>query len=241
MTTDEAMCRLAAGEWGFIDAGASTGGSIHYCTKRFKRGAGIGFDIRALKVQESTESGFDVCQCDLQTQSFPTDCVSFASMMDFLEHLPNMQVAEDIILNLAVPARDFLFIRHPNFDNVDYLASLGLRLTWSDWKGHTNMAHSNEFRKVFERHNWDYATLPGKQILDSTNQFVVPLEAPPDTVRYDPELHGPKPRLYFDRFIFSFCDIFVRLNKEMTDAEWFDVIRFGSCHRVDLARHHGNG
>lgn len=238
MDINEALTRLKAGDWAFIDAGASVGGSLEYCEKRFRRGGGIGFDIRGGKVAKCAAAGFDVCKCDLRTQQFPPDCVSFASMMDFLEHLPSMRMAEEIMLNMAVPARDFLFIRHPCFNDTEYFASLGLKLTWSDWKGHTNMAHTDEFRDFFNRQGWEHWIIPAKQIVDSSCPFLVPLGAPRDSVRYDPRTHGPKPRIVFERFVFSFCDMFVKLNPALPDREWLDVVRRGSWHRLDMSKHH---
>lgn len=236
--TDTAISQLKNGDHGFIDAGASFGGSLQYCQKRFKLGSGIGFDIDPAKVSKARANGCKVYQCDLATQKFPANCVNFASMMDFLEHMPSMEIAESVMLNLSKPAKDFLFIRHPSFEDSDYLESLGLRMTWTDWKGHSNMASLEQFREFFKRQNWTYCIVPGRQIVDSSCDFIVPTSAPKNTVRYSPDEHGDKPYVIFDRFIFSLFDIFVKLNNDLTDSEWYKYVRIGSNHCIDMERYH---
>ena len=59
-----------------------------------------------------------------------------------------------------------------------------------------------------------------RDLADTSHDSVVPLSAPPDTVRYDATTHGPKPVDEFDRPVWGKFDIFVRLSPAVSDAQW---------------------
>ena len=69
-------------------------------------------------------AGHVAIQADLTVISLPPKSVQFVSFLDFLEHLPRIDLARRIVANMETVARDFLFIRHPNFDDTDYLKSM---------------------------------------------------------------------------------------------------------------------
>jgi hypothetical protein len=122
---------------------------------------------------------------------------------------------------LARASRDFLFIRHPSFDDMEYLASFGLKFGWTDWESHTNMMKIDDFRRVFESLGWaDYVIYPDLPIEDSSHKAVVPATAPRETYEYDEAAHGPKPAVTFDHTLYGKYDIFVRLNPRMDEAAW---------------------
>ena len=142
-------------------------------------------------------------------------------MVCFLEHLPDAATAARVLDRLAVAARDFLFIRHPSFDDVAYLAGLGLKFTWTDWSSHPNMMTTGDFRRLFAERGWtDYRILPHMGYTDSDHPSIVPLGAPTDTMAYDEAAHGPKPRVAFDRTVYAKFDIFVRLDPALPDDRW---------------------
>jgi hypothetical protein len=233
----EALEELAAGRYAFIDAGCSRAQSILDCELLFDRRPGIGFDIDPAKVAEASKRGVAVACADLTTVRFPPGCVPFASMMDFLEHLPDLHTAELVLGNLATAARDFLFIRHPSFEEMAYLRGLGVRLYWTHWSNHTNMMTLADFEAAFARLGWDrFTVVPRDRIGDSGHATVVPLSAPIDSHHYDAGRHGPKPRVRFDRPIYRYYDIFVRLNPALSDARWRDIVTRTSRRRELASR-----
>jgi len=87
------------------------------------------------------------------------------------------------------------------------------------------MMRLDDFHSVFKSLGWEqYVIMPQKQIFDSSHPAVVPLDAPCDTVRYNPNTHGPKTSLYFTRPVWTQFDIFVRLNSNMEEKVWREVI-----------------
>ena len=216
---------IAQGKFAFVDFGCGTGESIGYCQKRFGLGPGFGIEVSERKLQQARKSGHAVIAADVTETTLPEGCVSFCTMLDFLEHLPSQDAGAAVLRSAGRIARDFLFVRHPSFEDIDYLAGLGLKLDWTDWIGHKNMMRLGDFAKVFRGLSWDeYVIIPQKQILDSSHPAVVPLTMPTDTVRYDAEKHGPKPLVYFNRPIWTQFDMFVRLNPAMDEKAWRRVL-----------------
>lgn len=218
--SDQAQTSVV-GRFAFIDLGSGTGGSIDYCVRRFGRAPGRGFELDPRKVAEARRAGFDVVEADVRLVRVPDRSVEFVSAMDFLEHLPDVATAASVLERFARVARDFLFIRHPSFEDAEYLANLGLRFSWSDWRGHPNMMEIEDFVTLFRHFGWtEYAIVPRNLITDSMDTRVVPLSAPTDTVVYDPSVLEPKPRVRFERPVFAQYDIFVRLSEGLNDADW---------------------
>jgi len=225
ISLEEARARLAAGEFAFVDGGCGAGGSLAYCERLFRKGRGLGFDASAGKIALAVAAGQVVCRADLATVELPERSVYFVSLLDFLEHLPDLARTREILANMARVARDFLFIRHPGFEDIEYLARLGLKLDWTDWHGHTNMMTIAELDRLIRELGFPAPTIVAqKPILDSSHRSIVPLSAPRDTVGYDPARHGPKPEVRFDRTIHTQFDVFVRLGRDLSDAAWGRIV-----------------
>jgi len=144
--------------------------------------------------------------------------------MDVVDHLPNEGAAVDLFRRLAAAAREFLFIRHSSFEDVEYLGSLGLKISWTDWSGHRNMMTLADYRRVFAELGWtDYVIVPNMQLVDSSALPIVPLDAPPNTGSYDAAVHGPKALIRFDHAVYGKFDIFVRLDPVLDDAQWHQI------------------
>jgi hypothetical protein len=226
MSLHESVRRdLIAQKYAFIDAGCRTGGSVHFCQMRFG-GRGLGLDWHESDLEVARREGYAVAQCDIRSVDLPPGCVRFVSMMDFLEHLPDEVTGRRVLERLAGAARDFLFIRHPSFDDIEYLKGFGLKLGWTDWKEHPNMWRVEDLRRIFEELGWrDYRIHEDLPIRDSGHPGIVPLDAPADTYEYDEAAHGPKPQVAFDRVLYGKYDIFVRLNPNLSDEEWEGITR----------------
>ncbi len=226
---------LNEGRFAFLDAGTSKGGGLSYCATVFGRGAGLGLDRDPIKVRQALENGCAAALCDLETIELSRGCVSFVSMMDFLEHLPDQATAERVLRNLSRAARDFLFIRHPSFEDVDYLRGLGLKLGWTDWSGHPNAMRMEDFRRMFERCGWpDYAIIAQKPIADSSHPAILAHDGPRNVVKYDRARHGPKPDVKFDKPVYTQFDLLVRLPGLTSDQEWQELL--SALHTEDSSR-----
>src|SRR5690348_17309415 len=119
----------------FLDLGAGRGGSLAYAQRRFDAIRGVGVELKPERVAEARASGLHVVQGDA-TQLGVDGEVRFVSMMDFLEHLPGLDVVKDTLAAAAAAATDFLFVFHPSFEGEEYLAELGLALQWHRTRTH---------------------------------------------------------------------------------------------------------
>ena len=212
---------LRTGRFAFIDCGCGSGGSLSHCERRFGKRPGLGLDWYEVDLDIARSQGFAVVHCDVMSVELPAKCVGYSSMLDVLEHLPDEASAVGVMEKLALASKDFLFIRHPSFDDMEYLAKFGLKLTWTDWTGHTNMMKIADFQRVFKILGWnDYVIIPHMPFENSTHPAIVPISAPIDTLEYNAEQHGPKGEVRFDRPIYGKFDIFVRLNPNFDEETW---------------------
>lgn len=204
----------------FLDLGSSTGGSIAYCRRRFGATRGLGVERSPAKVQQLREQGFEILACDLFALDLPPASFRFVSVLDVLEHLPDFAAVERALGVARGLARDFLFIRHPLFDDTPYLAALGLKQFWTDWHGHTAPVPVATFLEIFRGMGLAQIALNYRAPAhDSDHASLLPLGAPPDQHHYDPHLHGPKPRVVFPKPIYGQADIFVAL-RDYAPREW---------------------
>lgn len=222
---------LAEDTYEFIDLGCGSGESIGKCVKQFSALGGIGVDISDEKISRARDAGYTAFCADVTKARLPEKSVRFCTMLDFLEHLENQHEAELIIEQAKAIARDFLYIRHPSFENINYLKNLDLKITWTDWSegeyfGHSNMMTLEDFDDVFRSLDLlEYVVVPQNQILDSSHQCVLPLSAPTNTTRYSETLHGHKPLKFFDRPLWSQFDIFVKLNPNLPHSDFAEVVK----------------
>jgi hypothetical protein len=178
----------------FVDFGCSKGGSLDWARRSFKARKGLGVDLDPSKVAQTLEAGFDAVIADA-TKLEARDAVRFCSMMDFLEHLPGLDVVEASIERAAAVATDFLFIRHPSFEGEGFVEQLGFRQYWWHWRGHTAHPQVAEYCSMFERLGLNQYTIRYRDpITDSDHPSILPVDAPIDQHDYDSALHSPKPR-----------------------------------------------
>jgi hypothetical protein len=217
---------LAEGKIAFIDFGSGFGDSIDCCEKAFGLGDGIGFDKSKRKFEGDKKAHSKVHYANIIDLELPKQCVKFCTMMDFLEHLPHMQIAKDMLNKAQEWADEFIFIRHPSFEDIDYLAQFGLKLDWTDWKGHSNMMTMDDFRGVFEEFGWkEYCIIPRRQILSSQHKHIVPISAPTDTTAYNAAEHGKKAIFTFQKPVYAQFDLFIKLNPELDHQTWLERIK----------------
>jgi hypothetical protein len=219
------MRRVRAGYYDVLDLGSSTGGSIEYCMRRFNAPHGLGIDRLVAEVKQIHAAGYDAIQADVLTFDAPPGSFRFVSMMDFLEHLPDVNCVERVLGKAKEMARDFLFMRHPSFDDEHYLNAIGLKQFWTDWPGgHTAKVLLSEYTAMFQRLGLHFAAIFLRHPAhDSNHPAILPISALPNQHEYDAEQHGPKPHLEFPRPLDGQIDIFVPLRPFALD-EWKAVI-----------------
>jgi SAM-dependent methyltransferase len=165
-------------EYDFVDLGCSTGGSLKHCVRRFGVQRGIGVDNNAAKVAEAKAAGFDAVQADASRLDLDRQ-VSFVSMMNFLEHLPSLEVVEQTIAAAARSARDFLYIRHPSFEGEELQESLGVRQFWWHWEHHPAHIHVADYCTMFERLGLNtYKIRYVGRIDDTSDPSIIPTSMP---------------------------------------------------------------
>lgn len=209
-------------DYDFLDLGAKKGGSIDYCQKRFGAKQGLGIDLGVETTQYANETGHTVLQEDALKFTAPIK-FRFTSMLDFLEHLPTMEMAQTVIKNYSELSTDFLFIRHPSFEDIDYLKELGLKITWHDWEGHTNLMRLSDYADTFHSLGLNqYCFFYRKPIYSSDDPVVIPVDAPVNEHAYDKKM-GKKESFKFPRPLFGQIDIFVALRK-FEKEEWNRIV-----------------
>lgn len=194
-------------EYDFLDLGSGVGGSLDFGVKRLGGRRGLGIESDVEKVRSAVRLERDVVLGD--ARSIPTDArVRFVCMMDFLEHLPSLDDVRRVLERALVVSTEFVFIRHPSFEDEAYLAALGLKQYWADWTGHLSHILLSDFALMLKQlgsFQWtvDYC----QPIHSSAHPSILPLDAPPDQSQYDETVCGPKPIVTFSRPVWRHLDI----------------------------------
>lgn len=191
----------------FIDFGCSDGKSIEDMQKLFPGAKGIGLDIDPRKVATAKTKGKAAEVADV-TKLGAAQKVRFVSMSHFLEHLPGQQLAFSCIESACKIATGFVYIRQPWFDSDGYLFSKGLKLYWSDWRGHryhmTAVELQSWLRRLLERKLINRFAIYGNGLVkDSSDSKVHPLNSPDEQNRWELGKHPEKPGATFDQDVFT--------------------------------------
>ena len=194
----------------FVDLGAGVGGSLEGAEVRFG-GRGLGVDLDAEKVREATAAGRDVVLGDI-TSLEVEGSVRFVVLDNVLEHLPTLDHVRATLEAAARVATDFIYVRHPSFEDEAYLARLGLKQYWTDWTGHPMHLKLADLAVLFRDlglGQWEVS--PVWRARDSSHPTVVPMSAPKNSGEYDPDEHDEKPNVAFDHPVWFAFDILVPL------------------------------
>ena len=205
-STELTVADLEWSDYDFIDMGAGTGGSLLSARKRIG-GRGLGLETDADKVMTARLDGLEVVEADLF--SLPREArVRYVVFDNVLEHLPDLDAVAAALEVAQRTAAQFIYIRHPSFDDEAYLASLGLKQYWTDWTGHPAHILLCQYMRIFREIGIVGSTFhPVRRATDSTDATILPLDTPPDQFRYEAGLHGPKPLVIFDRPVYEAYDI----------------------------------
>ena len=206
-------------EFDFIDLGCSNGGSIEFAVKRFNARRGIGVDIDPAKLDRAADLGFDVVAADARSLNLAKR-VRFVSMLDFLEHLPDLETVEAVLASAAEAATDFLFIKHPSFEGEELAETLGIRQYWWNWSGHTAHIRVSEYCEMFDRLGLrQYLIRNVEPIHESTHPSIIPFDAPRNVVVAVDAANLEARCVEFDPPLWRMQHIFVAL-RAIGPAEW---------------------
>ena len=195
----------------FIDLGCGSGRSIRDCRGRFEAGEGMGVEIDPEKVKAAREGGVDVIRADA-TALEVEDVVRFVSMMDFLEHLPDLDAVEATLRSAGRAASEFLFISHPSFEGEEYLSKLGFRQYWWHWSGHPSHVRIADYRRIFDRLGMtQYLVRFNELVEDSHHRSILTADMPKNQHEFDPSRHRERPYVRFEVPLWRYQEIFVRM------------------------------
>ncbi len=189
-------------------------------------------DSDPVKVADARKAGHDAVAMDVLAFD-PGRRLRFVTMVQLLEHLPDLGTVERVIGRAAELATDFIYIHHPSFEDEDYLESLGLKLYYHDWPAHQCHVRRCQFVDMFERFSLQRYYFRGLEpVHHSSHPSILPSGAPQDSHQYDQSRHGPKPAIRFPRPIYQHVEIFGAL-REFTDEEWADLIKPYDMSRIE--------
>jgi hypothetical protein len=211
-------------DYDFVDLGCSSGGSIEHCMKRFGAERGLGVDLDPAKVERTQAAGYDAVVADAQELDLDRQ-VSFITMLDFFEHLPDLGVVEEILAAAHRSARDFIYIKHPSFEGEEQFEAQGLRQYWWDWHGHTCHVRVADYCSMFDRLGISSYTIRYLGRIDgSDHPSIVPVSAPADLSANEAAAVVDVPDLRFSPPLWRRQDIFIALRPFEPD-EWTDIVR----------------
>lgn len=171
----------------FIDLGCGVGGSIEWIQNRFGVKSHLGIDNRPNDVQKAIDNGYNVILGDINNDNmFPKS--KFITMLHFLEHLKNETYVENVIKKSINSATDFIFIKGPSFEDVEYLKQFNYKITWTDWVGHYTMVTKNMLENIINKSGLEYKIGFQYPILNSNSNEIIPISSPTDTIIYDNSL-----------------------------------------------------
>jgi hypothetical protein len=235
------LTALQKGEFDFLDFGCSAGGSIKMAMKTFGAKRGLGIDVNEKKVEQAIAAGCEAIVYDIH--DLPRrPLVRFCVMAHFLEHIPNRTDVVAFLRKASDISREFVFIRQPYFDADGYLFQKGLKLFWSDWRGHPNTMSTLDFYTILvqmknDGHIGNFSIHVGGPILSSADNAIHPAASPRDQHHYNLALHPAKPAtIRFDAPVFAETVVFISkpgvdhyapFGKIKYDATIFDSGRAG--------------
>jgi SAM-dependent methyltransferase len=216
-----------------LDLGAGTGRWLENEARRLGVEHPVGVDINRGKVEQAQAAGRPVYLADfitLDPDTFPA--VKIVVFDNVLEHLPSLDVVETAVERACAIASHVVYIRHPSFEDVDYLAGLGLKQYWTDWPGvHTAPVRLQELIAIALRNGvYDFAVRPLKRAFRSDDPTILPASAPSNQTKrkekqdlyglYEEAKHGPKPLIEFDRPVYFAFDVFLFLRSDAPQVRY---------------------
>lgn len=239
LTSEDFRALIDAKGIDHIDFGCSKGGSLEFAQKRFHGRHGLGIDISHPKVVATREAGYQAICFDIQ--NIPDEkLVDFVVLSHFLEHVPDRKDVVDFIRKGCVISKNFVYIQQPFFDADSFLFAKGLKLFWSDWRGHPNRMTTYEMWVVLRNLQNEglpitFSILTYKKIENSSDVCIHPIASSIDQHDYDADIHPPKDlEIVFDQPVFRELVVLITLpgcdhEKQLNKVRYDHKIICQSC------------
>lgn len=210
--------RLA--DYDFLVVGNKTSDTIDFGKRRFAAKTGIGLDSNRTYAQEDRKKGFAVVEGGSELLSLFPSSFRFSILLRSLPHMASHDQVKVLLTEAARVSQDFLYIRYPSFDYINYLKSLGLRQFWTNWTGHKMMLRLDEVLQLFEEVGFRrYFIRRLGPITSSAHPSIIPLDTPKDQSNYDPAKHGPKREVKFEKNLWQETEFYIALRPMELD-QW---------------------
>lgn len=193
----------------FIDLGCGVGGSIGWVQNRFGGKNILGVDNRPDEVKKALDFGYNVILCDI-TNDDKLPKSKFITMLHFLEHLKDEDTVENVIKKSINSATDFIFIKGPYFDSVEYLKQFDLKITWTDWAGHQTNVTKKLLDRILSTTGLEYKIGFQYPILNTNSDEIIPISSPTDTILYNEDLGVKNYVEFLDVYREIYC--FININ-----------------------------
>ena len=175
----------------FLDFGSSSGASLEWATNTFG-GVGMGIDLSVEKAERAREAGYRMLVGDARKLILPDNCVKYAVIMDFLEHLPSVEDAALVVKAADRVSRDFFVVNLPNFDNEAMLRKKGLKRYYADWSGHSLHLRTSQLLDVLDQLKGESLLYRYGEIYDTWDRSIIPAIAPRNSSFFDPTKFGER-------------------------------------------------
>lgn len=197
----------------FLDVGCKIGGSFSVAKKfGFDRKQGMGVDINEENLKKFNDAGYKGIYANATDLPFEDNSFELVIFSHVLEHLPNEELGKKAFDECFRVSSKYFFMALPFFDEDDYINSLGLKTFYSDWSGHTNKVHLKFILENYLK-NLNYELSYIKKLTDSSFPEIIPINAPKDSLDYNPKLHGHKKHIKFNRDIWREYSILIKKTK----------------------------
>jgi predicted O-methyltransferase YrrM/glycosyltransferase involved in cell wall biosynthesis len=216
-----------------VDLGTKKGGAID----AFRRFAAsnqmpapspalcLGIDRDEQYRTEVTQKGYEFLAANIISPDFVWPEADHYLALDFLEHLPDREWSKKVLIQMCRHATAGVWLRLPSFeqDSVTGEGALkkhGLRFAWSHWSGHpSHFLVEDAMQALYEGlkdAQWSHRLEQRKLIHDSNHPDVVPIGAPINTVKYDPNL-GMRPQVQFVPPIVGQWELIVSIQRKASE------------------------
>jgi hypothetical protein len=138
--------------------------------------------------------------------------VHFVTADNVLEHLTSFDDVEDALRVGCAVADDFIYVRHPSFEDDAYFDELGIVASWVARTGHRSHVLIADFMDMAMRLGiYSVEVHPVGLIGDTSDPEIVPVGTPRNDLVYDAERHGSKSHITFDHNVYYAFDIVFHL------------------------------
>lgn len=196
----------------YLDLGCKKGGSFEFCKKVLGGTTGIGIDLNIDYVCQFKNEVAEAIVGNIIELPIKSKSVKFVNISHVLEHLPDWESVEKVILESCRVANDFVFIKGPYFDADEYLSKYSLKFFWSDATWHKTHIKTSQLSKFLRHNKIKFSIYGKKQIVDSSHHTILPISAPQNQLKYETYRHGKKNFIKFDRDLFQEMICIITLN-----------------------------